>query len=161
MYAQQIADAFEVIPNVLASNCSFNSTEIISKLRKLHSEGKHTYGVNSFSTDDGFADNAAANVYEPLDLILNKLYTVFESCKMLLQVNQTIKAPRLQAVSQDLVNARRAIEDNEELAWSSWKHEMGKYFYFMKRMILCTFAVLINITKVNQVRICFCCINLI
>jgi len=115
VFAQKIADAFEVIPNVLASNCSFNSTEIISKLRKLHSEGKHTYGVNSFSTDDGFADNAAANVYEPLDLILNKLYTVFESCKMLLQVNQTIKAPRLQAISQDLVNAKRAIEDNEEL----------------------------------------------
>ena len=94
----------------LAKNCGFDQLEILSKLRSLHNEGKHTFGVN-ITCPEGYADNLESGVLEPADLCRNKLYAVFESILMLLLVDQTVTAPAFKAESQDLMNAKNALRD--------------------------------------------------
>jgi len=110
VFAHEIAKSFEVIPVQLAKNCGFDQLEILSKLRSLHNEGKHTFGVN-ITCPEGYADNLESGVLEPADLCRNKLYAVFESILMLLLVDQTVTAPAFKAESQDLMNAKNALRD--------------------------------------------------
>ncbi|MES1905547.1 MAG: T-complex protein 1 subunit eta [Paramarteilia canceri] len=110
IFMNSIAEALEIIPRILSQNCGFDETEIVSNLNKLHTESKHSYGVNIISKN-GIDDNIKSGILEPKDLSMNKFNTLFESIAMVLSVNQTIKAPRLQAESQDMMNAKNALQD--------------------------------------------------
>jgi T-complex protein 1 subunit theta len=43
---KKFAEAFEVVPKVLAENSGFKSTEVLSQLYAAHQEGKSTFGFN-------------------------------------------------------------------------------------------------------------------
>ena len=66
------AKALEVIPKALSSNAGLDSTDIINKLRKVHSEGEANkwFGVN-FSTPGNVSDNFKDFVWEPDTLKLS------------------------------------------------------------------------------------------
>ncbi|MEN2496079.1 MAG: hypothetical protein MHMPM18_000645 [Marteilia pararefringens] len=110
IFIQEIAKSFEIIPKVLADNCGYDQTSVLSYLRKLHNEGKHEFGIN-INSESGTGDNKENGIFEPQQLTLHKLHTIFESITMLIVINQTIKAPKFQAESQALQDAKRAIED--------------------------------------------------
>jgi len=111
IFAEEIARSFEIIPLTLAKNCGYDQLDTLSKLRALHNQGKHNYGV-SITDSEGIADNLENGILEPTDLTRNKLYATFESILMLLLVDKTVQAPTFKAESQDMMNAKNALRDH-------------------------------------------------
>ena len=63
------AKALEVIPKNLSANAGLDSTDLINKLRKAHSQGPaNTWIGIDFSTPFGVGDNYQAFVWEPVQL---------------------------------------------------------------------------------------------
>ena len=63
MAIEAFAGALEVIPRTLAENAGLDPVNTIIDLRKAHSEGLSSHGVNVY--DGGVVDMAVSKVYEP------------------------------------------------------------------------------------------------
>jgi T-complex protein 1 subunit eta len=92
MIISSFARSFEIIPRQLCENAGFDSTDILNKLRKKHTEGGLWYGVDINNED--IADNYEATVWEPAVVKINSLTAATEAASLILSIDETIKAPK-------------------------------------------------------------------
>lgn len=89
------AKALEIIPKQLAENSGMDGTDILNKLRQIHTtkpdEGKW-FGVDALGS--GVADMFEIFVWEPELVRLNVLTAASEAACTILSVDQTIRNPQ-------------------------------------------------------------------
>lgn len=84
------AQAFEVTPRQLCDNAGFDSTDILTQLRKRHAAGETWAGVDIAA--EGVADNMAAFVWEPALVKTNLIAAATEATCTILSVDLTVKS---------------------------------------------------------------------
>jgi T-complex protein 1 subunit eta len=88
------AKALEIIPKQLSENSGMDGTDILNKLRQIHTtkgdEGRW-FGVNAL--EGGVADMFETFVWEPELVRLNVLTAATEAACTILSVDQTIRNP--------------------------------------------------------------------
>ena len=73
-----IADALEVIPRTLVQNSGKSPVRVLTQLRAMHAEGKHSFGING---DTGtVVDMNEYGVWEPQAIKLQSIKTAVEVC---------------------------------------------------------------------------------
>ena len=82
MAIEAFSSALEVIPRTLAENAGLDPVNTIIDLRKAHSEGKSTHGVNEYK--GGVVDMAKAKVYEPSRVVEQAIQSASETAVMIL-----------------------------------------------------------------------------
>jgi len=93
------AKALEVIPRQLCDNAGFDSTDILSALRRRHAasgdvEDGKWYGVEVI--EGSICDTYAAGVWEPTDNKTNSIQAATEAACVILSIDETVIAPRSQ-----------------------------------------------------------------
>nr|CAB3229010.1 T-complex protein 1 subunit eta [Phallusia mammillata] len=85
--------ALEIIARQLCENAGFDSTNILNKLRQVHSkdDGKW-FGIDINNED--ITDNFVACVWEPSVVKINALTAASEAACLILSVDETVKNPR-------------------------------------------------------------------
>ncbi|QPG73556.1 T-complex protein 1 subunit eta [Brettanomyces nanus] len=84
------ARALEVIPRQLCENAGLDGTELINKLRSLHSQGETWYGLDF--GHESVANNMDTFVWEPSLTKINALQSATEAAALVLSVDETIKS---------------------------------------------------------------------
>ena len=92
MILSAFARSFEIIPRQLCENAGFDATDILNKLRKMHSENGKWYGVDINKED--IADNYEATVWEPAVVKINSITSACEAACLILSIDETIKVPK-------------------------------------------------------------------
>lgn len=90
------AKALEIVPRQLCDNAGFDSTDVLSALRRKHAQdadGKW-YGVDIANGD--ICDTFEAGVWEPSDNKCNCLAAATEAACVILSIDETIINPRSQ-----------------------------------------------------------------
>ena len=90
MAIEAFSSALEVIPRTLAENAGLDPVNTIIDLRKAHSEGKSSHGVNVFK--GGVADMAKAKVYEPSRVVEQAIQSASETAVMILRIDDVISS---------------------------------------------------------------------
>jgi T-complex protein 1 subunit eta len=92
------ARALEVVPRQLCDNAGFDSTDILSALRRKHAQDDDAdaknYGVDILN--GGICDTFEAGVWEPSDNKKNSFDAATEAACVILSIDETIVAPRSQ-----------------------------------------------------------------
>lgn len=84
------ADAFEVVPHILAENAGQKPTEAISNLYAAHNAGKATSGIDIEEVTGGVADMQSRNVLDLLATKLSAIRRATEAVVTILRVDQII-----------------------------------------------------------------------
>ncbi|WP_411022979.1 TCP-1/cpn60 chaperonin family protein, partial [Salmonella sp. s51228] len=87
---EALAIALRKLPTIIADNAGYDSAELISQLRALHSQNKHNMGLNM--QDGCVGDMEKLGVKESLRVKLKMLTSAVEAAEMLLRVDNIIKA---------------------------------------------------------------------
>lgn len=90
------AKALEVVPRQLCDNAGYDSTDVLSALRRKHTQdadGKW-FGVDLLQ--GGICDTFAAGVWEPSDNKRNSYDAATEAACVILSIDETVIAPRSQ-----------------------------------------------------------------
>ena len=90
MAIEAFSSALEVIPRTLAENAGLDPVNTIIDLRKAHSEGKSTHGVNVF--EGGVMDMAKAKVFEPSRVVEQAIQSASETAVMILRIDDVISS---------------------------------------------------------------------
>ena len=90
MAIEAFAGALEVIPRTLAENAGLDPVNTIIDLRKAHSEGRSTYGVNVY--DGGVVDMTKSSVYEPSRVVEQAVQSASETAVMILRIDDVISS---------------------------------------------------------------------
>jgi T-complex protein 1 subunit eta len=91
-----IAKSLEVVPQQLCDNAGFDATDILSALRRKHSQdadGKW-YGVDI--EEGSICDTFEAGVWEPSDNKCNSIAAAAEAACVILSIDETVVNPRSQ-----------------------------------------------------------------
>jgi len=86
-----VADALEVIPRTLATNCGVKTIRVITQLRAKHAQDpikNDTWGVNGHT--GALADMKELSIYEPMVVKSQSLKTAIEASIMLLRVDKIV-----------------------------------------------------------------------
>ena len=97
------AKALEVVPRQLAENAGFDSTDVLSALRKAHSNtdgddgivDRHHFGVDI--VNGGICNTYENGVWEPAVNKINSLASAAEAAVLILSIDETVRNPRSQA----------------------------------------------------------------
>jgi hypothetical protein len=92
------AKALEVIPRQLCDNAGIDATDVLNKLRMLHSRGDTWAGVNVEA--EGVGDNMANFVWEPSLVKKNAFEASTEAACLVLSVDETVRNPQSQQQQQ-------------------------------------------------------------
>jgi T-complex protein 1 subunit beta len=93
MAIEAFGKALLSIPSVLSENGGFDSAELVGQLRALHSQGKHTLGLDLFKGE--VADMADIGVVESFRSKMSQICAAAEGAEMIIRVDDIIKcAPR-------------------------------------------------------------------
>ncbi|HJO41898.1 MAG TPA: thermosome subunit alpha [Candidatus Thalassarchaeaceae archaeon] len=90
MAIEAFAGALEVIPRTLAENAGLDPVNTIIDLRKAHSEGHSTHGVNVY--DGGVVDMTDSKVYEPSRVVEQAVQSASETAVMILRIDDVISS---------------------------------------------------------------------
>ncbi|CAH7669327.1 chaperonin Cpn60/TCP-1 family [Phakopsora pachyrhizi] len=94
------AKSLECIPRQLCDNAGLDATDILNKLRMLHSRDQTWMGVNlEVDADLGVADNYEKFVWEPTLVKINALEGATEAACLILSVDSTVRNPQSEAQS--------------------------------------------------------------
>lgn len=90
------AKALEIVPRQLCDNAGFDSTDILSALRRKHAQDEDGkwYGVDIINGD--ICDTFELGVWEPSDNKKNSIEAATEAACVILSIDETIVAPRSQ-----------------------------------------------------------------
>lgn len=90
------AKAMEVIPRQLADNAGYDSTDILSALRRKHTmeEDGCWFGVDI--QNGGICDTFELGVWEPSDNKVNSLAAASEASCVILSIDETVRNPKSQ-----------------------------------------------------------------
>merc|ERR1719336_2805140 len=86
--SEGFSKALRAIPTILADNAGFDSMEIVSQLRALHTEGKSTMGVDMNQGCVG--DMKTMNVVESFKSKYQSLTSAHEAAEMILRVDDIV-----------------------------------------------------------------------
>jgi len=93
---EAFAQALRQIPVILSDNAGYDSSELVSQLRKLHHEGKTTQGLNLYKGEVGCMEELT--ITESYKCKSQVLISAHEAAEMILRVDDTIKAAPRQRV---------------------------------------------------------------
>eukprot|EP00571_Detonula_confervacea_P013765 CAMPEP_0172297728 /NCGR_PEP_ID=MMETSP1058-20130122/644_1 /TAXON_ID=83371 /ORGANISM="Detonula confervacea, Strain CCMP 353" /LENGTH=596 /DNA_ID=CAMNT_0013006913 /DNA_START=50 /DNA_END=1840 /DNA_ORIENTATION=+ len=90
------AKALEIVPRQLCDNAGFDSNDILSALRRKHTQDEDGkwYGVDIENGD--IFDTFAAGIWEPSDNKSNSLASAAEAAGVILSIDETVINPRSQ-----------------------------------------------------------------
>ncbi|KAL9186972.1 hypothetical protein ACHAXT_010692 [Thalassiosira profunda] len=90
------AKALEIVPRQLCDNAGFDSNDILSALRRKHTQDEDGkwFGVDIENGD--IADTFAAGIWEPSDNKSNSLASAAEAAGVILSIDETVINPRSQ-----------------------------------------------------------------
>jgi T-complex protein 1 subunit beta len=90
---ESFAKALRQLPTILADNAGFDSSDLVSKLRAAHYEGKNRSGLDMYNGK--VADMVELGITESFKLKKQVLLSAAEACEMILRVDDIIRcAPR-------------------------------------------------------------------
>ncbi|KAL3881747.1 hypothetical protein ACJMK2_028142 [Sinanodonta woodiana] len=87
---ESFVKALSMLPTIMADNAGYDSSQLISELRALHTEGKHTYGLNM--QEGVVADMEKLGITESYQVKRQVLLSAAEAAEMILRVDEIIKA---------------------------------------------------------------------
>lgn len=87
---EAFAFALRQIPIILSDNAGYDSMELVSQLRKAHSDGKSTYGLDLYN--EKIACMRELKITESYKCKVQVLISSHEAAEMILRVDDTIKA---------------------------------------------------------------------
>ena len=90
MAIEAFAGALEVIPRTLAENAGLDPVNTIIDLRKAHSEGLSSHGVNVY--DGGVVNMVDSKVYEPSRVVEQAVQSASETAVMILRIDDVISS---------------------------------------------------------------------
>ncbi|GME83927.1 unnamed protein product [Ambrosiozyma monospora] len=82
------AKALEIIPRQLCENAGLDGTELLNKLRSLHSKGEVWYGLDF--ENESISNNFEKFIWEPSLVKVNALQSATEAAILVLNVDETI-----------------------------------------------------------------------
>jgi len=88
---QSFAKALRTIPKILADNAGYDSLEIVSQLRALHTEGKHTMGVDMNLGQTGCMKSM--KVCESMGSKMQSLVSAHEAAEQIIRIDDIITQP--------------------------------------------------------------------
>ncbi|ODV92175.1 hypothetical protein CANCADRAFT_83554 [Tortispora caseinolytica NRRL Y-17796] len=94
MIVNAYAKALEVIPRQLCDNAGFDATDLLSRLRMLHSKGEIWAGIDFDSESVG--NNLDRYVWEPALVKINALQSATDAACLILSVDETVKSQEAQ-----------------------------------------------------------------
>lgn len=84
------AKALRQLPSIMIDNAGYDTAQLISELRALHTQKKHTMGVNM---DEGIVDDMEANgITESFQVKRQVIMSGSEAAEMILRVDDIVKA---------------------------------------------------------------------
>lgn len=90
---EAFAKAFRQMPTILADNAGYDSSELVTKLRAAHYEGKKTAGLDMYKGDIG--DMVKLGITESYKLKRQVVLSASEAAEMILRVDDILRsAPR-------------------------------------------------------------------
>jgi chaperonin GroEL (HSP60 family) len=90
---EKFADAFEVIPSVLAENAGLDPIDILSEMKARHERGELWAGVNV--VEGGVEDMRKLEVYEPLVVKKQITKSTTEAAAMILKIDDVIATAKM------------------------------------------------------------------
>merc|ERR1719158_2684629 len=90
MAMESFAKALRQLPTIIAENGGYDSAQLVSELRALHTEGKATHGLDM--THGKVGDMAELGITESFSVKSQVLVSASEAAEMLLRVDNIIKA---------------------------------------------------------------------
>jgi thermosome len=90
---EKFADAFEVIPSVLAENAGLDPIDILSEMKARHERGELWAGVNV--VEGGVEDMRKLEVYEPLVVKKQITKSATEAAAMILKIDDVIATAKM------------------------------------------------------------------
>jgi thermosome len=87
---EAFADALESIPGILAENAGMDSVDAIGRLRKEHSEGRISHGIDPIAGD--IADMAKLNVVDTYRAVRNALAAATETATLIIKTDDIVSA---------------------------------------------------------------------
>jgi len=85
------AKALEVIPQQIAENAGFDSTDILTQLRQIHNKGETGKWFGVDIVNEGVCDTYATFVWEPALVKLNSITAATEAACLIMSVDETVK----------------------------------------------------------------------
>lgn len=104
------AKALEIIPRQISDNAGLDSTDILNKLRMKHATDGKWFGVD-VDGPTGIRDNLEAFVWEPSLVKINAISSASEAACLILSVDETIRNPQSEAVSDVAFAIKRLLAD--------------------------------------------------
>lgn len=87
---ESFAKALRNLPAIMADNAGYDSAQLISELRAVHTEGKQSWGINM---DEGeIADMEALGITESFQVKRQVVMSASEAAEMVLRVDNIVKA---------------------------------------------------------------------
>lgn len=88
---ESFSNALLKLPTIIADNAGYDSTDLVTKLRAVHFEGKNTHGLDM--TNGVVADVAVLGITESLKVKAQMLLSAHEAAEMILRIDEVVKAP--------------------------------------------------------------------
>lgn len=88
-----IANALEVVPRILTSNCGADVLRVVTNLRAEHAKGNKYCGINGVTGK--LADARELKVVEPAGIKIQALKTAIEAASMILRVDDVVSGTKL------------------------------------------------------------------
>lgn len=104
------AKALEIIPRQICDNAGLDSTDILNKLRMKHATDGKWFGVD-VDGPTGIRDNLEAFVWEPSLVKINAISSASEAACLILSVDETIRNPQSEAVSDVAFAIKGTLSD--------------------------------------------------
>ncbi len=90
---EKFADAFEVIPSILAENAGLDPIDVLSEIKARHEKGELWAGVNV--VEGGVEDMRKLEVYEPLVVKKQITKSTTEAAAMILKIDDVIASAKM------------------------------------------------------------------
>ncbi len=90
---EKFADAFEVIPSILAENAGLDPIDVLSEMKARHEKGELWAGVNVI--EGGVEDMRKLEVYEPLAVKKQITKSTTEAAAMILKIDDVIASAKM------------------------------------------------------------------
>lgn len=87
---EAFAKALRMLPTTIGDNAGYDSAQLVSELRALHTAGKHTMGLNMVEGEVG--DMEKLGITESFQVKRQVLMSASEAAEMILRVDDIIKA---------------------------------------------------------------------
>lgn len=94
---ERFADAFEIIPSVLAENAGLDPIDVISEIKARHEKGEMWVGVDVIG--GGVEDMRKLEVYEPLAVKRQIIKSSTEVAAMILKIDDVIASSKMKPPS--------------------------------------------------------------